>query len=89
MILFQLFILKKESFLCWCQKYKTKKTASEMPLGKQQNLIFSLMSRPQKDIKETFARKNSTLKLPKMLDCDMMASSGTLAIDTDSSIISL
>ena len=62
------YIPKEVIFFIFSQKLsknktKTKnKTASVMPLGRQQNLILSPMSRLQKDMKEMCCvKKNPTL----------------------------
>lgn len=57
MTLSQVFILKEESFLYRRRKNMTKKTASGMPLSRQQNPIPSVVRARQRYERESFGWK--------------------------------
>lgn len=79
MTLSQMFILREESFLYWCHKNKTTPPPNTTFLDAFEQATKS----------DSLPNVKPTERFPKTLACDMMASSGTLAIDTESSIISL
>lgn len=56
------------------------------PVFLKKNFLGCFEQATQADL---LRKVNSTERFPKTLACDMMASSGALAIDTESSIISL